>query len=273
VSFEAPPEYRFDLFSTDPSQLLEGLNEPQKEAVLHGQGPMLVLAGAGSGKTRVLTHRIAHLVASGLAHPSEILAITFTNKAAKEMRERVEALVGRVSGQMWVMTFHAACARILRTEAERIGYKRSFTIYDEADSLRMLKACMDELGIDPKRYTPRSIRHQISAAKNRLETAVDIQMGSSGAFSDHVADAFRLYEQRLQEANAMDFDDLLVKTVELLERNDDARQRYANKFRWVLVDEYQDTNRCQYRLLQLIAGEHRNLTVVGDDAQSIYGWR
>jgi DNA helicase II / ATP-dependent DNA helicase PcrA len=253
--------------------LLEGLNEPQRHAVEHGEGPLLVLAGAGSGKTRVLTHRIAYLVATGLAHPGEILAITFTNKAADEMRERVEQLVGGVSKLMWLMTFHSACARILRREAERLGYKRSFTIYDQADSQRMVKRCMDELEVDPKRFPPRAVQSQISGAKNRLLDAEGYREETSGFFEDTVADVYALYERRMHEANAMDFDDLLVRTVNLLELFEDVRRRYQKAFRWILVDEYQDTNRAQYRLLQLLAEDHGNLAVVGDDFQSIYSFR
>jgi DNA helicase II / ATP-dependent DNA helicase PcrA len=254
-------------------RLLEGLNEPQRHAVEHGEGPLLVLAGAGSGKTRVLTHRIAYLVATGLAHPGEILAITFTNKAADEMRERVEQLVGGVSKLMWLMTFHSACARILRREAERLGYKRSFTIYDQADSQRMVKRCMDELEVDPKRFPPRAVQSQISGAKNRLLDAEGYRDETSGFFEDTVADVYALYERRMHEANAMDFDDLLVRTVNLLELFEDVRRRYQKAFRWILVDEYQDTNRAQYRLLQLLGEDHGNLAVVGDDFQSIYSFR
>ena len=254
-------------------RLLVDLNPPQRKAVEHGEGPLLVIAGAGSGKTRVLTRRVAYLVATGQARPSEILAITFTNKAAQEMRERVEQLVGGVSKLMWVMTFHSACARILRANAERLGYKRSFTIYDEADSLRMLKRCMEECEIDPKRFTPRSIRAAISGAKNRLEDSTDYAERQASFFEEQVADAYALYERRMVEASAMDFDDLLVRTVNLLELFADVRERYERTFRWILVDEYQDTNKAQYRLLQLLAGETRNLTVVGDEDQSIYSFR
>jgi DNA helicase II / ATP-dependent DNA helicase PcrA len=254
-------------------RLLAELNPPQREAVVHGEGPLLVLAGAGSGKTRVLTHRIAWLLATGRARPGEILAITFTNKAAGEMRERVGALVGGVSRAMWVMTFHSACARILRAEAPRLGYKRAFTIYDEADSLRMIKRCMQELELDPKRFAPRAIKAAISAAKNQLVDATDYGEAAGSSFEEAVADTYNLYERRMVEASAMDFDDLLVRTVNLLELFADVREKYQRIFRWVLVDEYQDTNRAQYRLLQLIAGEHRNLTVVGDDFQAVYSFR
>jgi len=259
--------------ATQSERLLAGLNPPQREAVEHGEGPLLVLAGAGSGKTRVLTHRVAHLLASGRAMPSEILAITFTNKAAGEMRDRVGALVGGVVRAMWVMTFHSACARILRTDAERLGYKRAFTIYDEADSLRMLRRAMEELELDPKRYPARAIRSRISAAKNSLaELSADRDGGGSG-FGAAAAAAGELYERRMREASAMDFDDLLGRVVDLLELHEDVRTAYQRRFRWILVDEYQDTNRVQYRMLQLLAGNERNLTVVGDDAQSVYGFR
>ncbi|MDX6585692.1 MAG: ATP-dependent helicase UvrD/PcrA [Solirubrobacterales bacterium] len=254
-------------------RLLEGLNPPQQRAVEYGEGPLLVIAGAGSGKTRVLTRRIAYLVATGQAHPSEILAITFTNKAAQEMRNRVEELVGGVSRLMWVMTFHSACARLLRANAERLGYKRSFTIYDQADSLRMVKRCLEENDIDPKRFTPRSIQAAISSAKNRLEDSTDYAESQATYFEEVVAEVYSLYERRMVEASAMDFDDLLVRTVNLFELFADVRERYQRTFRWLLVDEYQDTNRAQYRLLQLLAGEQQNLTVVGDDAQSIYSFR
>jgi DNA helicase-2/ATP-dependent DNA helicase PcrA len=254
-------------------RLLAELNPAQREAVTHGGGPLLVLAGAGSGKTRVLTHRIAYLLATGQARPGEILAITFTNKAAGEMRERVERLVGRATRAMWVMTFHSACARIMRAEAERLGYSRSFTIYDEADSLRMVKRCMEELEVDPKRYPPRAIRSQISGAKNKLLDAAEFSAAQGSVFEETVGEVYALYERRMLEANAMDFDDLLVRTVNVLELFEPARDRWRRAFGQALVDEYQDTNRAQYRLLQLLAEEHRNLFVVGDDAQSIYGFR
>jgi DNA helicase II / ATP-dependent DNA helicase PcrA len=254
-------------------RLLAELNGPQREAVRHGEGPLLVLAGAGSGKTRVLTHRIAYLLATGMARPGEILAITFTNKAAGEMRDRVEQLVGRAMRAMWVMTFHSACARMLRADAERLGYSRSFTIYDEADSLRMIKRCMAELEVDPKRFPPRAVRAQISGAKNQLRDAVEYGETQGSVFEETAADVYRLYERRMVEASAMDFDDLLVRTVNVLELYEPVRERWRRAFRHVLVDEYQDTNRAQYRLLQLLSEGHGNLMVVGDDAQSIYGFR
>jgi DNA helicase-2/ATP-dependent DNA helicase PcrA len=254
-------------------RLLAGLNGPQREAVEHGEGPLLVLAGAGSGKTRVLTHRIAYLLATGAARPGEILAITFTNKAAAEMRERVGQLIGRSVRAMWVTTFHSACARMLRVDAEGLGYAKNFTIYDQADSLRMLKRCLTELGVDPKRFPPRAIQAKISGAKNQLIDSDSYNDAAHGEFEEIVAEAFPLYEKRMREANAMDFDDLLVRTVNAIELSKDVRERWRRTFRHVLVDEYQDTNHAQYRLLQLLAGEHKNLMVVGDDSQSIYGFR
>jgi DNA helicase-2/ATP-dependent DNA helicase PcrA len=276
-------------------ELLEGLNEPQREAVTHGEGPLLILAGAGSGKTRVLTHRIAFLIYTDQAQAGEILAITFTNKAAREMRERVEQLLGRGTRGMWLMTFHAACARILRVEAERLGYTRQFTIYDQADARRLAKRSADAVGVDPKRFTPSAVLNQISAAKNRLVDAASFRQTVASQFEEMIADVYDIYERDLHRMNAMDFDDLLFRTVNLLELYADVRERYTSTFRHVLVDEYQDTNHAQYRLLQLLvgggrqapAGEaqrgdrpsysgpvgHRNLAVVGDDAQSIYSFR
>jgi DNA helicase-2/ATP-dependent DNA helicase PcrA len=257
-------------------RLLAGLNPPQRQAVEHGEGPLLVLAGAGSGKTRVLTHRIAYLLATGAARPGEILAITFTNKAAAEMRERVGQLVGRSVRAMWVTTFHSSCARMLRVDAERLGYSKSFTIYDQSDSLRMLKRCLGELGVDVKRFSPRGVQARISGAKNQL---IDSDAYAASADVDRegieavVAEAYPLYEERMREANAMDFDDLLVRTVNVIELFDDVKERWRRTFRHVLVDEYQDTNHAQYRLLQLLASEHGNLMVVGDEDQSIYGFR
>src|SRR2546421_3798799 len=251
------------------NRLLEDLNEPQREAVLHDEGPLLVLAGAGSGKTRVLTHRIAYAVETERAMPGEILAITFTNKAAGEMRERVEQLVGRRTRAMWVMTFHSACARMLRAEGHRLGYTRGFTIYDEQDSVRLVKRCIEELDIDPKRFAPRAIKRQISDAKNTLLDAEGYRKKVDSFFEQTAADVYELYEQRIHSMNAMDFDDLPVRCVDLFELFDEVRRRYAESFKHVLVDEYQDTNRAQYRWLQLLPEEHRNLAVVGDDDQCL----
>ena len=251
----------------------EGLNPPQREAVEYGDGPLLVIAGAGSGKTRVLTHRIAHLLATGRARPGEILSITFTNRAAKEMLERVEELVGRRSRAMWVTTFHSSCARMLRADAEKLGYSKSFTIYDESDSLRMVKRVMEELEIDNKRFPARALRSTISGAKNELVDSIAYAERQGSWFEEQVSRVYELYEKRMLENNAMDFDDLLVRTVNVMELFEEARERWRRAFRHVLVDEYQDTNHAQYRLLQLLCAEHRNLTVVGDEDQSIYGFR
>src|SRR3954466_2179644 len=253
--------------------LLEGLNPPQREAVTHGEGPMLILAGAGSGKTRVITHRIAYLLRTRQARASEILAITFTNKAASEMRDRVELLVGRATRAMWVMTFHAACARMLRSDADRLGYTRQFSIYDGADSRRLIKKCLDDLSVDPKRFPPRAMQSQISDAKNKLRSADDYRELVGSYFEQTAADVYAHYERELHRMNAMDFDDLLFRAVNLLELFQEVRDRYATAFRWVMVDEYQDTNHAQYRWLQLLTEEHRNLAVVGDDAQSVYSFR
>ena len=250
-------------------RLLSGLNEPQRAAVLHGEGPLLILAGAGSGKTRVLTHRIAYLLATGQARPHEILAITFTNKAAQEMRERVELLVGARTRAMWLMTFHAACARMLRADAHRLGYTRQFTIYDQADARRLVKRCIDELDVDPKRFTPGAIHHEISDAKNKLRDADTYGQMVGSYFEQTVVDVYRLYESELHRMNAMDFDDLLVRAVNVMELFPEVSERYASAFRHVLVDEYQDTNHAQYRWLQLIGGAHRNICVVGDDDQCL----
>ncbi|HEX4466136.1 MAG TPA: UvrD-helicase domain-containing protein [Solirubrobacteraceae bacterium] len=276
-------------------ELLNALNEPQREAVTHGEGPLLILAGAGSGKTRVLAHRIAWLIYTDQAQAGEILAITFTNKAAREMRDRVERLLGRGTRAMWLMTFHAACARILRVEAARLGYTRQFTIYDQADSRRLAKRSADAVGVDPKRYTPSAILNQISSAKNKLVDSDSYSQMAGSPFEEMIAEVYSIYERDLLRMNAMDFDDLLFRTVNLLELFPEVRERYSRTFAHVLVDEYQDTNHAQYRMLQLLVGGgrppaargepddgrptysgpvgYRNLAVVGDDSQSIYSFR
>ena len=254
-------------------EYLASLNEPQREAVLHTEGPLLVIAGAGSGKTRVLTHRVAHLVRACGVRPNEILAITFTNKAAGEMRERLEQMLGRTVRAIWILTFHSACGRILRAEAERLGYRSNFTIYDSADQLRVVKACLAELDRDPKRFTPRGIHTQISNAKNQL-LSPDTYMARVSSFYDQtVAEVYELYQRKLFTSNAVDFDDMLLLVVKVLERFPDARAHWQKAFRYVLVDEYQDTNHAQYRLLQLLAAEHRNVFAVGDPDQSVYSFR
>jgi DNA helicase-2/ATP-dependent DNA helicase PcrA len=279
VSFPALVALRRGAASIDrmavasPERYLADLNPAQREAVLATEGPLLVVAGAGSGKTRVLTHRVAHLIAACGVKPNEILAITFTNKAAGEMRNRLDGLLGGTSRSIWILTFHAACGRILRREAPRLGYRSNFTIYDQADQVRLVKACLDELERDPKRFVPRGIHHQISNAKNLLIGPDEYLSRVSSFYDQTVADVYGLYQRRLLGSNAVDFDDLLMLTVEVLERFPEARERWQKAFRYVLVDEYQDTNHAQYRLLQLLAEQHRNVCAVGDPDQSIYQFR
>jgi DNA helicase-2/ATP-dependent DNA helicase PcrA len=259
--------------ATTPETYLADLNPAQREAVLHTEGPVLVVAGAGSGKTRVLTRRIAHLLGAVGVKPPEILAITFTNKAAGEMRDRVQDLVGPPARAAWVMTFHSACGRILRREAQRLGYRSNFTIYDGADQIRLVRRCLEELERDPKRFTPRGIHSQISNAKNTLVGPVEYTERVSSFYDQTVAEVYDLYQKRLFASNAVDFDDMLFLTVDVLERFPEAREKWQEAFHYVLVDEYQDTNHVQYRLLQLLAEKHRNVFAVGDPDQSIYGFR
>jgi len=259
--------------------LLEGLNPQQSAAVTHAGGPLLVVAGAGSGKTRVLTRRIAYLMARRNVAPYEILAITFTNKAAGEMKERVGELVGSVAKSMWVSTFHSACVRILRQEANRLGYSNTFSIYDSADSQRLITIVAKELNLDPKRYPARAFQSVISNAKNELLSPQDYLKAASNQFEQVVADVYTIYQGRLMRANAMDFDDLILKTVEVLQRYPEAKARFRSRFRHVLVDEYQDTNHAQYILVKELVGTElegtapAELCVVGDADQSIYGFR
>jgi len=255
------------------SELFAGLNPSQREAVAAVDGPVLVVAGAGSGKTRVLTYRIAHLIRDLGVHPREILAITFTNKAADEMRSRVGDLVGGAVKAMWVSTFHSACVRILRREAHRFGYTSGFSIYDDQDSLRLVTQCLKDLDLDTKRFPPRTVQGIISKAKNELVDFETFASSDAGFYHEQVASVYRLYQQRLVGYSAMDFDDLLMVTVELFGAFPDVLADYQDRFRYVLVDEYQDTNRAQYTLVRLLAGRHRNLCVVGDSDQSIYRWR
>jgi DNA helicase-2/ATP-dependent DNA helicase PcrA len=259
--------------------LLVGLNPQQSAAVTHAGGPLLVVAGAGSGKTRVLTRRIAYLMARRNVAPYEILAITFTNKAAGEMKERVGELVGTVAKSMWVSTFHSACVRILRQEANRLGYSNTFSIYDSADSQRLITIVAKELNLDPKRYPARAFQSIISNAKNELLSPQDYLKAASNQFEQVVADVYTIYQGRLMRANAMDFDDLILKTVEVLQRYPEAKARFRSRFRHVLVDEYQDTNHAQYILVKELVGTElegsapAELCVVGDADQSIYGFR
>ena len=256
-----------------PRSYLADLNEAQREAVLTTEGPLLVVAGAGSGKTRVLTYRVAHLIHACGVKPNEILAITFTNKAAGEMRERLQAMLGVTARAIWILTFHAACGRILRREAERLGYRSTFTIYDDQDQVRLTKACLEELGKDPKRFSPRGIHHQISQAKNQLVSPETYLSRVASFWDQTVAETYELYQRKLHASNAVDFDDLIMLTVEVLERFPDALARWQKAFRYILVDEYQDTNHAQYRLLQLLGGEHGNVCAVGDQDQSVYSFR
>src|SRR3712207_6396864 len=275
--------------SVEAGSLVDGLNPEQAAAVLHDGGPLLIIAGAGSGKTRVLTHRVAHLIRERHVNPYGILAITFTNKAADEMKDRVGRLIGdrlvgvernedgtpkrRRWGGMWVSTFHAACARLLRAEAHRMGYAKSFTIYDAGDSARLVGICVKDLNIDPKRVSPRAAAAAISKAKNELVDFDTYALRAENGFDKQIAEIYRLYAERLHRASAMDFDDLLMKSVELLDMFDDIRQRYQRQFEHVLVDEWQDTNKAQYQLVKTLAEEHRNICVVGDADQSIYRFR
>ena len=254
-------------------ELLAGLNPDQAEAVSHGDGPLLVVAGAGSGKTRVLTHRIAHLIGDRGVSPFEILAITFTNKAAEEMKHRVAALVGPVAARMWVSTFHAACVRILRRDGSRLGYPSSFTIYDQADAVRLTGYVLRDLNVDTKRFAPRAVHATISAQKNDLVDPATYAASASGIYERRIADVYTEYQARLEKAGAMDFDDLLGQAVRLLQTQPDVLEHYRTRFKHVLVDEYQDTNRAQNELVTLLAGTHRNVCVVGDSDQSIYRFR
>jgi DNA helicase II / ATP-dependent DNA helicase PcrA len=256
-----------------PSVGLDGLNPVQSDAVTHDEGPLLVVAGAGSGKTRVLTHRIAHLIRDRGVSPFEILAITFTNKAADEMKTRVEALVGPVAQKMWVSTFHSACVRILRRDADKLGFPRQFTIYDQADAVRLTGYVIRDLGLDTKRFPPRSIHAAISAAKNDGLDAEAYASRAGNLFERKIADIFTEYQSRLLRAGSMDFDDLLGQALRLLREHPDVLEHYQRRFRHILVDEYQDTNRVQNDLVLLLAADHRNVAVVGDQDQSIYAFR
>ncbi|MFE1046641.1 DNA helicase PcrA [Streptomyces olivaceus] len=292
--FDAPPDrdahYRDGAPRPvlDPAALLDGLNENQRAAVVHSGSPLLIVAGAGSGKTRVLTHRIAHLLAERSVHPGQILAITFTNKAAGEMKERVEQLVGPRANAMWVMTFHSACVRILRRKSKKLGFTSSFSIYDAADSKRLMALVCRDLDLDPKRFPPKSFSAKISNLKNELIDEEDFAAQAADGFEKSVAQAYALYQSRLREANALDFDDLIMTTVNLLRAFPDVAEHYRRRFRHVLVDEYQDTNHAQYALVRELVGipsEHAvdvppeaevppaELCVVGDADQSIYAFR
>ena len=258
------------------SQLLQGMNDKQAEAVLTTEGPLLVMAGAGSGKTRVLTHRVAYLIEEQGVNPWNILAITFTNKAAREMQERVGKLLGESARDIWVSTFHALCVRILRHDIDKLGYNRAFTIADTSEQRTLMKRICSELNVDTKKYDPRAILSAISNAKNAMQTATDYAALNSHAnnpLNQIVAKAYVLYQKELENSQALDFDDLIMKTIELFEKDPETLEYYQNKFHYIHVDEYQDTNDAQYQLVTLLAAKYKNLCVVGDADQSIYGWR
>ena len=255
------------------SQILQNLNPAQNDAVIHRGGPMLVVAGAGSGKTRVLTHRIAHLIEQDNVNPFQILAITFTNKAAQEMKDRVAALVGPVAENMWVSTFHSACVRMLRRDAEQLGYPRAFSIYDQADAVRLTGYVIRDLGLDTKKFVARSIHAQISNLKNELVGSQSALDNAASIFERKIAEIYSEYQRRLRVAGAMDFDDLLTVTVELFRTHSSTLAHYQERFQHVLVDEYQDTNPAQNEIVLKLGDRHRNVFVVGDSDQSVYAFR
>ena len=254
--------------------IYDTLNNEQREAVFCTEGPLLMLAGAGSGKTRSLTHRIAYLIEEKGVAPWNILAITFTNKAAQEMRERVDALVGYGSEDIWISTFHATCSRILRRHIDLLGYDRNFTIYDASDQKSLMKEVLKEMKIDTKQFPERSVMSEISSAKNEYKSPLDYRNEYGSNFrNQRIADIYEHYQKRLKENNALDFDDLLVKMVDLFQTNPDVLEHYQDRFQYIMVDEYQDTNTVQFLLVSLLAKKYRNLCVVGDDDQSIYKFR
>ncbi len=254
--------------------LLEGLNDEQYQAVINCDGPSLVIAGAGSGKTKVLTHKIAYLIQEKGVKPWNILAITFTNKAANEMKERVENLIGDIARDMWIGTFHAICVRILRRYIERIGYESSFVIFDTSDQRAMIKNCLKDLNIDDKMFTDRIVQFEISNAKNEMLEPAAFTARANGDFrKEKIATVYELYQKRLKENNAIDFDDIINFAIKILTENPDVLEYYSEKFKYILVDEYQDTNKAQFMLISLLAARYGNITVVGDNDQGIYSFR
>ena len=254
--------------------LIQGLNNKQKEAVLTVEGPCLVIAGAGSGKTKVLTHKIAYLISEKKVKPWNILAITFTNKAANEMKERVEKIVGDVAQEIWMGTFHSICVRILRKYIDRIGFDTSFLIFDTSDQKTVVKECLKTLKIDDKMFTDRSVLSEISNAKNEMLTPKEYVVKYAGDYRrEKIGQVYELYQKRLKENNAIDFDDIINDTIQILSENPDVLQYYTEKFKYVLVDEYQDTNKAQFMLVSILASRYGNITVVGDNDQGIYSFR
>ena len=272
LEFDAPEDGSSGL--AEANQILDGLNEVQQKAASATDGPVMIVAGPGSGKTRTLTHRIAYLIATRQAKPYQILALTFTNKAAREMKERIEQLVGDEQARgMWMGTFHSTFARMLRVEAEALGYTKDFSIYDVDDGERVIKTVMRQLNIDTKQFSPRSIRHLISSAKNQMVDPEQYKRMVATSAQEQAARVYGRYQDILKRANALDFDDLLVKPIELFSQNVDILQKYQHRWRYIHIDEYQDTNHAQYRLTKQLASGHKNICVVGDDAQSIYAFR
>ncbi len=270
LTFEAPESA---ISSPSAEEILAGLNPSQQEAVRATDGPVLIVAGPGSGKTRTLTHRIAYLIATGRARAHEILALTFTNKAAREMKERIQRLVGEDSGSLWMGTFHSTFARLLRIEAPHLGFTSDFSIYDADDSERIVRQLMDRFSISTKDYSPRAIHHLISSAKNRLVSPDEFERVAASLLQEKAAKIYGPYQEMLRSSNALDFDDLLIKPIELFDEHPDVLEKYQRRWKYVHIDEYQDTNHAQYRLARLLASRHKNLCVVGDDAQSIYAFR
>src|SRR5690554_2881667 len=267
----------FSLQAEEPNNnqdLLVGLNEQQRMAVTHTDGPLLIIAGAGSGKTRVLTYRIAYLLQKQKAAPNEILSLTFTNKAAREMKERIRTLIGDKAQKLWMGTFHSIFSKILRFEAEKLGYGADFTIYDSSDSETVIKQILQELNFDPKEIKPKTIRNKISDAKNQLISPDTFQEKFIGSTLDDItARVYTIYLNRLKQSNAMDFDDLLIKPIELFEKFPEVLEAYQDRFKYILIDEYQDTNHAQYKATKMLSAKYNNICVVGDDAQSIYSFR
>ena len=254
--------------------LIEGLNDKQKEAVLATEGPCLVIAGAGSGKTKVLTHKIAYLLSEKNVKPWNILSITFTNKAANEMKQRVEKLVGEASQEMWLGTFHSICVRILRRFIDRIGFDTTFLIFDSTDQRTLVKECIKSIGLDDKLFTDRSVLSEISNGKNDMLEPKAYQVKYNGDFrKEKIGEVYELYQKKLKENNALDFDDIINYTIKILTENPDVLEYYTEKFKYVLVDEYQDTNKAQFMLVSILASKYGNITVVGDNDQGIYSFR